>query len=412
MKKPVIGALVLAAGIAAYVVLTDSQVGAGETAMYKLGKVERGDLTAVVAATGTLNPVVSVQVGSQVSGQLRDVLADFNSPVTANQVIARLDPQTFQQKLRQAEADLEATQAAVAVQRAEVARARAQLADAERTLARKKLLVEKQFISVAEQETAQSNYDAVFAAFQVSEAQARSSAAVVKQREAQLAQARIDLGRTEIRSPVDGIVVKRSIEPGQTVAASLQSPELFIIARNLTDMRVETAVDEADVGRIAPGQKATFTVDAFPGRRFEGEVQQVRKAATIVSNVVSYTVVITTSNPDLILLPGMTANVRIITARKEGVLKVPNAALRFKLLDAAKPATAVPPAPTSGKRAGGIPRVWRLTEGKPVEVAIKTGISDGSATELLSDELKEGDELITGQSGEKPKATGFGPRLF
>ncbi|MBK6907906.1 MAG: efflux RND transporter periplasmic adaptor subunit [Rhodocyclaceae bacterium] len=412
MKKPVIGALVLAAGIAAYVVLTDSQVGAGETAMYKLGKVERGDLTAVVAATGTLNPVVSVQVGSQVSGQLRDVLADFNSPVTANQVIARLDPQTFQQKLRQAEADLEATQAAVAVQRAEVARARAQLADAERTLARKKLLVEKQFISVAEQETAQSNYDAVFAAFQVSEAQARSSAAVVKQREAQLAQARIDLGRTEIRSPVDGIVVKRSIEPGQTVAASLQSPELFIIARNLTDMRVETAVDEADVGRIVPGQKATFTVDAFPGRRFEGEVQQVRKAATIVSNVVSYTVVITTSNPDLILLPGMTANVRIITARKEGVLKVPNAALRFKLLDAAKPATAVPPAPTSGKRAGGIPRVWRLTEGKPVEVAIKTGISDGSATELLSDELKEGDELITGQSGEKPKATGFGPRLF
>ena len=412
MKKPVIGALVLAAGIAAYVVLTDSQVGAGETAMYKLGKVERGDLTAVVAATGTLNPVVSVQVGSQVSGQLRDVLADFNSPVTANQVIARLDPQTFQQKLRQAEADLEATQAAVAVQRAEVARARAQLADAERTLARKKLLVEKKFISAAEQETAQSNYDAVFAAFQVSEAQARSSAAVVKQREAQLAQARIDLGRTEIRSPVDGIVVKRSIEPGQTVAASLQSPELFIIARNLTDMRVETAVDEADVGRIAPGQKATFTVDAFPGRRFEGEVQQVRKAATIVSNVVSYTVVITTSNPDLILLPGMTANVRIITARKEGVLKVPNAALRFKLLDAAKPATAVPPAPTSGKRAGGIPRVWRLTEGKPVEVAIKTGISDGSATELLSDELKEGDELITGQSGEKPKATGFGPRLF
>ena len=412
MKKPVIGALVLAAGIAAYVVLTDSQVGAGETAMYKLGKVERGDLTAVVAATGTLNPVVSVQVGSQVSGQLRDVLADFNSPVTANQVIARLDPQTFQQKLRQAEADLEATQAAVAVQRAEVARARAQLADAERTLARKKLLVEKQFISAAEQETAQSNYDAVFAAFQVSEAQARSSAAVVKQREAQLAQARIDLGRTEIRSPVDGIVVKRSIEPGQTVAASLQSPELFIIARNLTDMRVETAVDEADVGRIAPGQKATFTVDAFPGRRFEGEVQQVRKAATIVSNVVSYTVAITTSNPDLILLPGMTANVRIITARKEGVLKVPNAALRFKLLDAAKPATAVPPAPTSGKRAGGIPRVWRLTEGKPVEVAIKTGISDGSATELLSDELKEGDELITGQSGEKPKATGFGPRLF
>ena len=383
--------------------------------MYKVGKVERGDLTAVVAATGTLNPVVSVQVGSQVSGQLREVLADFNSPVTANQVIARLDPQTFQQKLRQAEADLEATQANVAVQRAEVARARAQLAEAERNLARKTLLVDKRFISPAEQDTAQSNYDAVLAAFQVSEAQARNSAAVVRQREAQLAQARIDLSRTEIRSPVDGIVVKRSIEPGQTVAASLQSPELFIIARNLTDMRVETSVDEADVGRIAPGQKATFTVDAFPGRRFEGEVQQVRKAATIVSNVVSYTVVITTTNPDFILLPGMTANVRIITARKDGVLKVPNAALRFKPLDTAKaagPAIAVSPAPTSGKRVGGIPRVWRLVERKPVEVTIKTGISDGAATELLSDELKEGDELITGQNTEKPKAAAFGPRLL
>ena len=144
--------------------------------MYKVGKVERGDLTAVVAATGTLNPVVSVQVGSQVSGQLREVLADFNSPVTANQVIARLDPQTFQQKLRQAEADLEATQANVAVQRAEVARARAQLAEAERNLARKTLLVDKRFISPAEQDTAQSNYDAVLAAFQVSEAQAKPEA--------------------------------------------------------------------------------------------------------------------------------------------------------------------------------------------------------------------------------------------
>ncbi|MDP2821087.1 MAG: efflux RND transporter periplasmic adaptor subunit [Sulfuritalea sp.] len=302
----------------------------GDAKKFKLAKAESGPLTAAVSATGTLNPVVSVQVGSQVSGQIKEILVDFNSPVKENQLIARIDPETFQYRLRQAEADVEAARAAQGVQQAEVLRAKANLAEFQRDFERKKLLVEKNFISSAERDKAQSVFDAGRASLQVAESQAKNSEAQVRQREAQLAQARIDLERTAIKAPVDGIVVKRSIEPGQTVAASLQSPELFVIAKNLTDMQVETSIDEADVGRIRVGQKASFTVDAFAGRNFEGEVKQVRKAATVVSNVVTYTVVVSAANPDLTLLPGMTANVRVITAQKEKALKLPNAALRFR----------------------------------------------------------------------------------
>jgi HlyD family secretion protein len=219
------------------------------------------------------------------------ILNDFNSPVKAGQLIARIDPETFQLRVHQAEADLEATRAAVAVQKAEVARSVANLMDAQRDYERKKMLVEKGFISPADRDKAQTTYDAAKAATQVAEAQARNSEAIVRQRQSQLAQARVDLERTAIRSPVDGVVVKRSVDTGQTVAASLQAPELFIIARNLTDMQVEASIDEADVGRIRVGQKTTFTVDAFPGRGFEGAVMQVRKAAKVESNVVSYTVV-------------------------------------------------------------------------------------------------------------------------
>lgn len=326
----------------------------GGQPQYKLTKVESGPLTAAVASTGTLNPVVSVQVGSQVSGQIKEILVDFNSIVKAGQLIARIDPETFQLRVRQAEADLEATRAAVSVQRAEVARAMANLMDAQRDMERKILLVEKKFISASERDKAQTTFDAAKASAQVAEAQVRNSEAIVRQRESQLSQARVDLERTAIRSPVDGIVVKRSVDTGQTVAASLQSPELFIIARNLTDMQVETSIDEADVGRIRMGQKASFTVDAFPGRRFEGEVMQVRKAAKVESNVVTYTVVVSAANPDLSLLPGMTANVRIVTAHKEKVLKVANAALRFRPAGAGDdkaPAGSAPPGPPGGPAA-------------------------------------------------------------
>lgn len=341
-----VAVLVLAAGVGAYKFFAAS----GDAPRYKLAKVEKGPIVATVAAAGTLNPVVSVQVGSQISGQLKEILADFNTEVKAGQLIARIDPETYQQKLRQAEADLEAARASVAVQRAQIMSAQASLADAQRDLERKKTLVEKNFIAASERDKAQTLFETARAQLQVTEAQVKNGEAAVRQKEALVGQARIDLGRTEIRSPVNGIVVKRSVEPGQTVAASLQAPELFIIARNLTDMQVETAIDEADVGRIHTGQKASFTVDAFPGRNFEGEVKQVRKAAQVVSNVVSYTVVISASNPDLSLLPGMTANVRITSAQKDSVLKVPNAALRFRPAGAGAEEK-----PTSAPAAGSAP---------------------------------------------------------
>jgi HlyD family secretion protein len=311
---------------------------------YKTIRIERGSIAAAVAASGTLSPVVSVQVGSQVSGQLREVLVDFNSEVKQGQIIARIDPETFEYKVRQVQADVDAArsqvmtqQANIAAQRAEVSKAEVNLAEAKRDLARKQQLVEKGFISTAERDTAQANYNVLAEQVNTAKAQAgvaaanaRNAEAVVKQREASLAQARIDLERTAIKAPVNGIVIKRSVEKGQTVAASLQSPELFVIAENLTDMQVDAAIDESEIGRIRVGQKATFTVDAFSGRTFEGAVKQIRKAAQNVSNVVTYTVVISTSNPNKELLPGMTANVRIVTDSRSDVLKVANAALRYR----------------------------------------------------------------------------------
>jgi len=392
----------------------------GEQPRYKFGKVESGPITAVVSATGTLNPVVSVQVGSQVSGQIREILVDFNSPVKAGQLIARIDPETFQLRVRQAEADLEATRAAVAVQRAEVARANAGLIDAQRDFERKQMLVDKKFISAADRDKALTVLDTSKAAAEVARAQVRNSEAVVRQRELQVAQARVDLERTAIRSPVDGIVVKRSVDTGQTVAASLQAPELFIIARNLSDMQVETSIDEADVGRIQVGQKTTFTVDAFPGQHFEGAVMQVRKAAKVESNVVTYTVVISAANPELSLLPGMTANVRIVSAHKDKVLKVPNATLRFR-----PPATGddkaagaanggARPERDRGKDSTGGGRVWVLAaDGKPKALPVKLGLTDGMMTEVVDGDVAEGMEVITGvQSANGKPAQSSGPRMF
>jgi HlyD family secretion protein len=393
---------------------------------YKFAAIERGPMTAAVAATGTLNPVVAVQVSSQISGQIREILVDFNSTVKAGQLIARLAPETYEHRLHQAEADLEAARATVAVQQAELYRAKINLAEAERDHARKQTLVDKNFISPAELDKANTAREAARAQLRVVEAQARNSAALVRQREAQVGQARVDLGRTEIRAPVDGIVIKRSVEPGQTVAASLQAPEMFVIAQNLTDMQVETAIDEADVGRLKNGQEALFTVDAFPGKRFKGEVRQVRKAAQVVSNVVSYTVVISASNPELILLPGMTANVRIITARQENALKVANAALRFRPPAAAGEQKSATP-PQAGERrpgqGGGMAgrgsantgKLWVLgSDGKPVAIDVKTGINDGNQTELVepfAPGVQEGREVIIGTAvAEKSRLAQ--PRMF
>jgi HlyD family secretion protein len=386
---------------------------------YKFATVESGPLTAAVSATGTLSPVVAVQVSSQISGQIREIFVDFNSTVKAGQLIAQIAPETYEHRVHQAEADLEAARATAGVQQAEMYRAKVNLADAERDFVRKKTLVDKNFLSPAELDKVMTTQEAARAQMRVAEAQARNSAAVIRQREAQLGQARVDLGRTQIRAPVDGIVIKRSVEPGQTVAASLQAPEMFVIAQNLTDMRVETAIDEADVGRLQLGQEATFTVDAFPGKRFKGTVNQVRKAAQVVSNVVTYTVVVSAANPDLILLPGMTANVRIVTAQKDTVLKVANAALRFRPPSSSDDKKSAPagrqPGGKEGKGASasvGTGKLWVLdADGKPAAIEVKTGISDGSQTELLDGAIAAGREVIVGTvAAGKPKVAS--PRMF
>jgi len=324
-----------------------SQREAGAAAALRTGTIERGKLQATVSATGAVNPVKQVSVGSQISGQVREVYVDFNSEVKAGQLIAEIDAQTFEYRLRSASADLDAAQAAVAIAqanaasaRANVSRAQTELAEARRAHERNLSLVAQGFIAQSEADrtraalaASEEGLKAVQALQGVSEAQIRSAQANVKQREAAVAQARVDLSRTRITSPVDGIVIKRTIERGQTVAASLQAPELFVIAQNLSDMQVDASIDEADVGRIRPGQKVSFTVDAFPGRSFDGEVKQVRKAATNVSNVVTYVAVVSFANTNSRLLPGMTANVRIVTESRDNVLKVPNAALRVRLAD-------------------------------------------------------------------------------
>jgi HlyD family secretion protein len=387
----------------------------GQQAGYKFAKIEKGPLTAAVAAAGTLNPVSAVQISSQISGQIKEILVDFNATVKKGQLIARIDPETYQYKLRQVEADLEATRSAVNVQNAQLFQAKVNLADAQRDYERKNKLLEKNFISAADRDKALTTYEAAGAQLKLMEAQVKNSESVVRQREAQVAQAQVDLARTEIRSPVDGVVVKRSVEPGQTVAASLQAPEMFIIARNLSDMQVETSIDEADVGRVQLGQKASFTVDAFPGRTFHGEVRQVRKAATVVSNVVTYTVIVSAANTDLTLLPGMTANVRIVTAQKDGVLKVANAALRFKPEnDAAKVSRGDTPPGERGPRRGKAPsRVWIVgADGKPQAIEVQTGITDGTATEVSGEGVSEGTEIIVGINASTKSGAPGGPRMF
>ncbi|MCW5653505.1 efflux RND transporter periplasmic adaptor subunit [Hydrogenophaga sp.] len=434
---------------------------------YRTAVIEKGPLQASVSASGTVNPVTQVSVGTQVSGQIRAVHVDFNTEVKAGQLIAEIDPQTFEYRVRSAQADVDAARAAVQIamantasSRANVSRAETDLAEARRAHERNVSLVAQGFIAQSEADrtraalnSAQEALKASQALLGVSQAQIQSAQANVAQREAALAQARVDLSRTRITSPVDGIVIKRTVEQGQTVAASLQAPELFVIAQNLSDMQVDASIDEADVGRIRPGQKASFTVDAFPGQHFEGEVSQVRKAATNVSNVVTYVAVVSFANHSGRLLPGMTANVRVVTASRESVLKVPNAALRVRL-PGVEPATrAAPAGPADAPQAaasapggnanGGAParagsgapqrataagggfgrgassrgRLFLLeADGKPVAYDVRLGVSDGTSTELLvspdspdAASLVEGATVVTGVIGGAASASGSTP---
>lgn len=415
-----------------------NQRNAQDAVQYRTAPIERGPLQASVSASGAVNPVTQVSVGTQVSGQVRAVYVDFNTEVKSGQLIAEIDPQTFEYRLRSAQADVDASHAAVAIavanaasSRANVSRAQTDLAEAKRAHERNVSLVAQGFIAQSEADrtnaavnSAQEALKAAQALAGVSQAQIQSAQANVAQRTAALAQARVDLSRTRITSPVDGIVIKRTVEKGQTVAASLQAPELFVIAQNLSDMRVDASIDEADVGRIRPGQKASFTVDAFPGQTFDGEVQQVRKAATNVSNVVTYVAVVGFSNASGRLLPGMTANVRVVTDTRSEALKVPNAALRVRIAGlgpAAAPAgpTDAPAAATPPGAGGRTGRIHLLdASGQPAAYNVRLGVSDGVATELLvppdspdAAVLVAGAAVVIGVSANAGPARTSGPRM-
>jgi HlyD family secretion protein len=362
------------------IVFVVRQFRSGGSATYQTATVTRGPITQAVTATGTLNPVVNVQVGSQVSGNILKLFVDFNSQVKAGQVVAQIDPALFQATVTQAEGDVASAQAAL-----ELARLNAK---------RTQDLFARKTSSQADLDQAMANL--------------HQAEANVKIKQGALDKAKADLEHCTITSPIEGVVISRSVDVGQTVAASLQAPVIFQIANDLTKMQIDSNVAEADVGVVQVGQDVDFTVDAFPTQTFHGKVVQVRNAPITVQNVVTYDTVIGVSNPDLKLKPGMTANVSIIIARKDNVLQIKNAALRYR------PAEAPPVemGSTSRAQAGGrgVARreqatsgrtTYVLSGGQPKPVQIKTGISDGVATEVVEG-LKEGDRVVTAEMASTP----------
>jgi HlyD family secretion protein len=301
-----------------------------EKPQYFTAKSERGDLRAVVEATGTINAVTTVQVGSQVSGTIQQLFADFNSKVKKGQVVARIDPSLFQGNLMQAKADLDNAKANLAAAQANLAKSKAAALQTKQDLDRTKSLAQAGVMSQQQLDLAQANYDSAEAQVNASQAAVGQAAAGVKQRQAAVDVAQTNLDHTVIVAPIDGTVVARSVDVGQTVAASLQAPTLFTIAQDLTKMQVYAKTDESDVGMIHPGQKVTFKVDAFPKDSFTGQVVQVRMNATTVQNVVTYDTIVEFENPETKLFPGMTAYVTIPVQQASDVLKVPNGALRYK----------------------------------------------------------------------------------
>lgn len=371
---------------------------------YMTAPVQRGDITQVVTATGSLSAVITVQVGSQVSGTIDKLYADFNTQVKANQVVARLNQDKFKAASDQAKANLLAA-------RANLAKSEVSVVDAKRTLERNKELKKRDLIAQSDLDASQTAYDAAAAQLNVNKAQ-------VEQAQAALNQADVDLNNTVIRSPVDGIVVSRNIDVGQTVAASLQAPTLFLIANDLSKMQVDTNVSEGDVGNVWVDQDVNFTVDAYPTRRFKGKVLQVRNAAVMVQNVVTYDAVIGVDNQEMLLKPGMTANVNFLVSQRNNVIRIPNAALRFR------PPSEKPPAPaavtgqppgTGGGQGGGRPTgqgarvregrasregtVYVLRDEQAVPVKVHLGISDGASTEIVGDDIKSGEQVILAMTG-------------
>ncbi|MEJ2088869.1 MAG: efflux RND transporter periplasmic adaptor subunit [Gammaproteobacteria bacterium] len=368
---------------------------------YSLEAVTRGDVESVVVTTGTLEALNTIVVGSQLSGQIAELRADFNDQVKAGQLIARIDPRTFDARVQQNRADVKVAEATIQQRDAEVLGARATLARAQRELTRRQALKEKGHISESELDADVTAVETAEAQLKMAEAAVVNAKAVLEQRQAALNQAEVDLERTYIHSPVDGTVINRTVEIGQTVAASLQAPELFLIAQDLHQMKVEASVDEADIGRISDGLEVRFSVDAYPDRSFRGTVEQIRKAPDKLQNVVTYRVIISASNRDLALLPGMTANVEVVLGRKEDVLRVPNAALRFVPKDAevtSAPATA----PEAGGRPGPAAMLERLKENLDL-----TSEQIAELEKVFAEQQERMGELA---SGGAPGVGGFDPR--
>ncbi len=348
---------------------------------YTTAKATRGDVVQTIITTGTVNPVVTVQVGSYVSGRIQSISCDFNTRVKAGQLCAQIDPRPYRMAVDQAQANLSTA-------KAQLAKDRASLEYAKTNYERDRPLYQRGIVS-------RDTLDGERSTYRQAAAQVDLDKAAIEQRQAALEGAQVNLDYTRIISPVDGTVVSRNVDVGQTVAASFQTPTLFLIAQDLTKMQVDTNVSESDIGDAHVGQKAEFTVEAYPGTVFRGVVKQVRHAPITVQNVVTYDVVIGVDNPDLKLFPGMTANARIITRERRNVLRVPLQALRFEPGGSLAPGSGqAGPADVSHG-----PRVWVLRDGRPVRVPVTVGLKDNNWAEITGGVLREGDAVITDEAG-------------
>lgn len=353
---------------------------------FKTEILTKGDITEAITASGTVNPVTNISVGTQVSGTIKAIYADFNSPVKKGQTLAQIDPSLFEAQVAQ-------TQANVYNAQANLQRVQSILANDEKIYKRNKSLYAQNFIAKSEVDLAESNYN-------VDKAQIASARAQIAQASASLRNNLTNLRYTKIISPVNGIVISRNVDVGQTVAASFQTPTLFLVAQDLTKMQIDTNVAEADIGKVQVGQSVEYTLDGYSDQTFKGKVKQIRISPTTVQNVVTYDVVVNVDNKDLKLKPGMTANVSIITSKKNNILLVPNACLRFTPIKDED----APKYKTQG--------LWILKEEKPKRINIKTGVSDGSFTEIISDKLHAGESVIidTLDKSKKRRGTPTGMR--
>ncbi len=451
MKKRIIiisSILVIIAGV--FLVLSLLSRNKNDISKYKKEAIDKGNIEALVITTGTLNPVTTVDVGSQVSGKIDKLYVDFNSQVKEGQVIAELDQSQFITRVKQNEANYQSSKAALE-------KSKVTLENTKKKYDRAMNLFEKNLVSFEEKESIETQYYSAMADIQSSEAR-------LEQAKSQLDSSKVDLTYTIIKSPIDGIVIDRRVNIGQTVAASLQAPVLFQIANDLSKMQVECSVDEADIGKVKEGQKVRFTVDAFPNENFTGTVSQVRYAPEIVQNVVTYTTIVEVSNPEMKLRPGMTATVSVVTGEAKNVLRVPNSALRFNpslspeemqaLMasmrqemrerrggsDRAERSRARPEGgsqrqasqrqasqrPGSGQQASGMrgfgmrgtqmrhfARVWFEDENGKLKMAfVRTGVTDNSFTEIVSGNLKEGQLVITGETSKQEERRSSRRRMF